>query len=128
MILSTGASTTAARDGEPWTIRALLRRHKMVSLGLAGLIAVLLAMILVAVLGPKAGAVRDTSTCTQWGAANQDQQAAYGRLYLREHGPVRGGGSSPASVIAAINTGCAQAYGDDVSDTATVVQAISGRF
>jgi hypothetical protein len=125
--VSTGASAAAAKDRES-SVRGLLTRHKLVALGLAAVVALMLAMILVAVLGPKAGAVNDSTTCTQWGSSNQAQQAAYGKLYLREHGPLRGGGNSPSKVIAAINDGCAQAYGDDVSDTATVLQAISGNF
>lgn len=125
--MSTGAPTAAAKDGE-FSVRVLLARHKLVALGLAAIIALMLAMILVAVLGPKAGAVTDSTTCTQWGSSNQAQQAAYGKLYIKEHGPLRGGGSSPSKVIAAINNGCSQAYGDDVSDTVTVRQAISGDF
>jgi hypothetical protein len=127
VLVSTGASTAAAKDSS-LSVRGLLTRHKLVALGLAAVIAFMLAMILIAVLGPKAGAVKDSTTCTQWGSSNQAQQAAYGKLYLKEHGPLRGGGNSPAKVIAAINTGCALAYGDDVSDTATVLQAISGNF
>lgn len=125
--MSTGASTAAAKDSE-FSLRGLLTRHKLVALGLAAVIALMLAMILVAVLGPKAGAVTDSTTCTQWGSSNQSQQAAYGKLYVKEHGPLRGGGSSPSKIVAAINSGCAQAYGDDVSDTVTVRQAISGKF
>jgi hypothetical protein len=126
--VSTGASTAAAKGPESWTVRGLLVRHKLAALGLAAIIAFMLAMFLLAALGPKAGAVSDSTTCTQWGSANQVQQAAYAKLYVREHGPLRGGGTSPAKVIAAINAGCARAYGDDVSDTATVTQAISGNF
>lgn len=88
----------------------------------------MLAMILIPLFAAKARPVSDSTTCTQWGSANQAQQAAYARLYVREHGTLRGGATSPGSVIAAINAGCAQAYGDDVSDTTTVVQAISGTF
>jgi hypothetical protein len=94
----------------------------------AVVIAVMLATFLVAALGPRAGAVGDSTTCTQWGSANQAQQAAYAKLYIREHGRLRGGGSSPADVIAAINYGCTRAYGEDVSDSVTVTQAIHGRF
>ena len=125
--MSTGASTAAAKDSE-FSVRVLLARHKLVALGLAAVIALMLAMILVAVLGPKGGAVTDSTTCTQWGSANQAQQAAYGKLYVKEHGPLRGAGSSPSKVIAAINNGCTRAFGDDVSDTVTVQQAISGNF
>jgi len=127
VLVSTGTSTAAAK-GTDLSLRGLLARHKLVALGLAAVIALMLAMILVAVLGPKAGAVTDSTTCTQWGSSNQALQAAYGRLYVKEHGGVRGWGSSPSEVIAAINNGCAQAYGDDVSDTVTVRQAISGKF
>jgi hypothetical protein len=95
----------------------------------AALIVVMLAAILVPVLGSNGRpAASDSTTCSEWGSATQAQQLAYGRLYLREHGPLRDGDASPAGVISAINNGCAQAYGDDVSDTATVVQAISGNF
>jgi len=88
----------------------------------------MVALILIPLLGSTARAVSDSTTCTQWGSANQRQQAAYARLYLEEHGPLRGARGSPASVLTAINDGCAQAFGDDVSDTTTVVQAITGRF
>ena len=126
--MSTSASKAAHKDGELWTVRSLLARHKLVALGLAAIMAVMVAIILVTVLGPKAGAVRDDTTCTQWGSANQVQQAAYAQLYVKEHGALRGGGTSPSKVIAAINNGCAKAYGDDVSDSVTVTQAISGNF
>jgi hypothetical protein len=127
VIVSTSASTPAAKD-ELWTVRGLLAQHKLAALGVAALIAVMLAIGLVAVLGSKAGAISDATTCSQWGSANVDQQAAYARLYAREHGVLRGGVTSPANVIAAINSGCSKAYTDDVADTATVVQAISGNF
>jgi hypothetical protein len=128
LIVSTSASPAAAKDTEAWTVRRLLVRHKLAALGLAAIIAAMLTMILVAVLGPKAGAVSDSTTCTQWGSSNQAQQAAYVKLYIKEHGPLRGGGTSPSKVIAAINYGCTHAYGEDVSDTVTVTQAIAGNF
>jgi hypothetical protein len=86
------------------------------------------AFTVASAFGAKGGAVSDTTTCTQWGSANQDRQIAYGRLYLREHGPIQGFEYSPAGVITAINDGCAVAYGDDVGDSTNVVQAISGNF
>jgi|SRR5579884_251343 len=121
-MLDTGTAT-AAKDGEAWTIRALLARHKLAGLVAAAAIAVMVALLIVGLLGPRAGAVSDSTSCSQWGSANRDQQAAYARLYVREHGPLRGRG-----VIAAINAGCAQAFGEDVSDSVTVVRAISGNF
>jgi hypothetical protein len=127
--VSTSASPTAGDNGGLWSIRGLLARHKLVALGVAAVIVVIVAPVVIALLGSSARSmVSDATTCAQWGSANQDQQAAYARLYVREHGPLRNGPTSPASVIAAINNGCSQAYDDDVDETTTVVQAISGHF
>ena len=128
MVLSTRARTAAPQGSEPPTVRGLIARYPLAAAAVAAGIAVMLALILIPLLGSKAGAVSDSTTCTQWGSANQKQQAAYARLYLREHGPIPGWGGSPANVLTAINDECAQAYGDDVSDTTTLAQAISGRF
>lgn len=123
------APSAAPQEPELWTIRSLVTRHKMAATLAGAVMGILLASILVAVFASTGGgAVSDATTCTQWGSANQDQQAAYARLYLREHGPLRGAATSPARVINAINTGCTHAYIDDVSDTTTVVQAISGHY
>ena len=126
--MNTSASTPAVPDSELWTIRGLVARHKLAALGVAAVIALVLAMILTVILGPKAGAVTDATTCTQWGSANQNQQAAYAKLYVREHGPLPGGSTSPANIITWINDGCTLAYEVDASDTTTVVQAISRKF
>jgi hypothetical protein len=126
--MNSSASTSAVPDSELWTIRGLVARHKLAALGVAAVIALVLAMILIVILGPKAGAVTDATTCTQWGSANQKQQAAYAKLYVREHGALPGGSTSPASIITSINEGCTLAYGVDASDTTTVVQAISRKF
>lgn len=128
MIVGTNASTATSEDRDLWTVRGLLVRHKLLALGVGAAVVLMLGMILMAVFGSRAGAVSDSTTCTEWGSANQARQIAYGRLYIKEHGPLRGGSRSPASVIAAINNGCVQAYGDDVSDSVTVVQAIKGNF
>ena len=128
MAVSPSASTAASKDVELWSLRSLLARHKTVALGLAVLILLLVATIVLSALGSKAGAVSDSTTCTQWGSANQAQQAAYAKLYVKEHGPLRGGVTSSSSIIDAINTGCARAYGDDVSDSVTVTQAVSGHI
>lgn len=128
--MSTSPSTTRpATDVWPGPVRGLIARHKLAALAAAGLCAVTVATIALAALGSKAGAVSDTTTCTQWGSANQNRQIAYARLYVREHGAVSPRwGPAPAGVINAINAGCAQAFGEDVSDSATVVQAISRTF
>jgi hypothetical protein len=127
-------STSASGRGpdpipETWTIRGLLATHRTLALGVAAAIAVSVALILIAALGAQGGAVSDATSCTQWGSANVNQQAAYARLYVGEHGPVSARwGPAPAGVINAINAGCAQAFGEGVSDSVTVVQAISRDF
>jgi hypothetical protein len=128
--LSDGESVT--RTGEvrdAWTIRGVVAAHPAAALGVAAVIAVMVAMILAAALGAKGGSVSDATTCTQWGSANVNQQNAYVRLYVTEHGSVSARwGPAPVGVINAINAGCAQAFGEGVSDTVTVVQAISRNF
>lgn len=129
LILDSGVSTTGPDPGDTWTIRALVARYKLAAATVAAFLAVIVISILVAAFGSTGAVViRDDTTCTQWGAANPNQQAAYARRYVLEHGPLSDGASAPASVMAAINRGCTQAYGEAVSDTVSVVQAIRGNF
>ncbi len=110
-------------------MRGLIASHKMASLVIAALCAVMVAVLLLVTLGPKAGAVTDNTTCAQWGSTSVNAQDAYAGLYVREHGRVSPRwGPGPTGVINAINAGCYEAFGEDVSDTATVVQAISRNF
>lgn len=114
---------------ELWTVRGLFAKYKKTSLAAAGVLAAMVVSLILAVaLGSNAGAVTDTTTCAQWGSTTQNRQTAYAELYVREHGPVAQYGSAPAAVIDAINFGCGLAYGDDVSDTTTVVQAVNRTF
>jgi hypothetical protein len=122
-------ATHTAPDVAPWTIRGLIASHKVASLVIVALCIVTVASFALIALGPRAGAVTDSTTCAQWGSTNVNEQDAYARLYVREHGPVSPRwGPAPTGVINAINAGCYQAFGEDVSDTATVVQAISRSF
>lgn len=124
---SSTPSFQADSSGQPWTVRGLIAAHKPVALAAVAVCAVMVAMFLVGVLGPKAGAVTDATTCSQWGSAHWSQQTAYARLYVREHGAVDGQ-ASPMAIITTINDECMVAYGEDVDDTTSVVQAISGNF
>lgn len=129
IVTTDSPATLSASDFAPWTIRGLIASHKPASLVIAALCAVTVATLVLIAVGPKAGAVTDRSTCAQWSSANVNQQDAYARLYVREHGSVSPRwGPAPAGVINAINAGCYQAFGEDVSDTATVVQAIARSF
>jgi len=128
--VSTGPSATqSTAEFVPWTIRSLVASHKAAALVIAAVCIGTVAIFLFVALGPKAGAVTDSTTCAQWGSTNVTEQDAYARLYVREHGPVSSRwGPAPTGVVNAINAGCYQAFGEDVSDTATVVQAISRSF
>ena len=122
-------ATLTPSDFAPWTLRGLIASHKMASLIIAALCTATVTVLLLVALGPKAGAVTDSTTCAQWGSTNVTAQEAYASLYIREHGRVSSGwGPGEQGVINAINAGCYQAFGEDVSDTATVVQAIARSF
>ena len=128
--MSTSPLATQTPAGSaPWTVRGLIASHKVSSLLAATLCVATVAVFALVFFGPKAGAVTDSTTCAQWGSTNVNRQDAYARLYVREHGPVSPRwGPAPTGVINAINAGCYQAFGEDVSDTATVVQAVSRSF
>jgi len=122
-------ATLTPTDFAPWTVRGLIASHKLGSLVVGALCAATVAVLVLVLLGPKAGTVTDRTTCDQWGSTNVNQQNAYARLYIQEHGRVSARWGAPEQgVINAINAGCYQAFGEDVSDTATVVQAISRDF
>jgi hypothetical protein len=88
------------------------------------LIVLLIAIILGGILASSTVAVTDSSTCATWSSANQTEHDAYGKRYVREHGPLPNGSRSPAGVAAAIDAGCTQAFTNDTEDDVTVVQAI----
>ena len=129
-IAGSGASARHTSPyGAPWTTRGLIASHKRASLVIAGICALAVAYFVLIALGPTAGAVTDRTTCEQWGSTNIDGQHAYAKLYISEHGGVSPRWGPPQQgVINAINAGCYQAYGEDVANTATVVQAISRNF
>lgn len=129
--MSTSASSHDEDGGdriELWTMRSLIAGHKKAALVALALCLLLVGTLALLPLGGKPEPLNDATTCTQWGNTNQNRQTAYARLYLSEHGAVPKYGGTPAAVINAINFGCGVAYGDDVGDTATVVQAIRGTF
>jgi hypothetical protein len=130
LIMSSGPSATqTAAQFAPWTLRGLIASHKLASLVIAALCVSTVAIFVLVALGPKGGAVSDSTTCAQWGSTNVTAQDAYARLYVKEHGSVSPRwGPAPTGVVNAINAGCYQAFGEDVSDTATVTQAISRSF
>ena len=124
------SGTSANRPGgaeEQWTVRGVIAGHKLIALGAAVSCALLVAMLLFAVLGPKAGAVTDATTCSDWGSATWSQQTAFARRYVYEQGPVAGHITS-TDIINLITNECLVASGEDVDDTTTIVQAMTGKF
>jgi hypothetical protein len=111
-----------------WTMRALISRHKRFSIGAVAVLVAMLALLVLAAAGSTGGAVSDSTPCSAWGSASQDQQQAYASLYVKEHGPLAGGATSGARVEAAINKGCTQAFENDVADTINVYQAIHNQY
>jgi hypothetical protein len=122
----TDRATPAGEAVDSWNTRALVAKHKLAAL--AGMVAVALLLVIVVggILTSRPVVVSDSTSCTTWGSANQTQQAAYARRYVSEHGPLPGGVTSPARVIASINAGCSEANVNDVEDQVNVVQAIRG--
>lgn len=129
---STGAPRKGVRAGGQagvdWTLRALISRHRRFALGVLAVIVVMLATVLVTILGPSAGAVTDSTTCSGWGSSSQQQQRAYASLYVSEHGSLKSGATDAASVEAAIDKGCGQAFDNDVADSINVYQAINNQY
>jgi hypothetical protein len=106
----------------------LIARHKAASLAVLALLVAFVAVLVPEVVGAGSWKVSDATACSTWGAANQGQQAAYARLYVREHGPLSNGATSASSIVTAINNGCTAAYGYDEADSVNVLQAIKGRY
>jgi len=124
------SGSSAYRPGgtdQKLTLRGVVATHKLLALAVAASCALLLAMLLFAVLGPKAGAVTDATTCSDWGNATWNQQTAFAQRYAHEHGPVAGHITS-TDIINLITNECLLASGEDVDDTTTIVQAMTGNF
>jgi membrane-associated PAP2 superfamily phosphatase len=100
--------------------------HKRLSIGLLAVVVVFVALVLPAILGP--GRLSDSSSCSTWDSADHAGQVAYARLFLREHGPLFSGATTPQGVVSAITGGCAAAAVNNEADTVSVIQAIEGRY
>ncbi|HET9073138.1 MAG TPA: hypothetical protein VFN48_01035 [Solirubrobacteraceae bacterium] len=115
--------------GVPWTVRGLAASHPRGTIVCVVLLALTIGYFAIIAAGPRAGAIADHSTCEQWGSANVDRQHAYAALFLAEHHRVSPKwGPGTVGVINAINAGCYQAYGEDVANTATMLQAVTRGF
>jgi hypothetical protein len=115
-------------DFEQWSLLALLTRDKRVLAGVLVLLASIVGVAVIEIEGPKVTSVSDSTSCSQWGSVTDNEQAAYARLYLREHRVLPDGATGVANVEYAINFGCVQAYGSDEEDSVSVLQAIRGQY
>ena len=123
----TDPAAPAGEAGETWTTWGLISKHRIAAAAGIVLLILLLVIIVGGILSAQPVVVSDSTTCTSWGSTNQTQQRAYALRYVREHGSLANGARDPASVVAAINNGCGEAYVNDVEDNVTVVQAINSQ-
>jgi hypothetical protein len=121
---STERAAPADQTPVAWTTGALFARHKRLGVSAVALLVLLLAIVVGGLLASSPAVVNDSSTCSTWSSANQSAQQAYAARYVREHGPLANGATAPATVVAAINAGCTEAFDNDVQDNVTLVHAI----
>lgn len=124
------ASTDAApqQPAPPPSLRALLRRHKLVSLALLVVVLLCAAIVVPEVLSAGSLKVTDSTSCAAWSSATPREEGAYARLYIQRHGSLAGGATNVARIESQVNNGCMQAFSYDEADTITVLQAIQGRY
>jgi len=127
MSASTDASAQVHAARQP-TLRALLVRHKLVSLALLVMVLGFAAVVVPEVLSAGKLKITDSTSCSAWSNARPNQWAAYDRLYLRQHRSLPDGSVSPTRVQQAVNYGCLRAYSFDEADTITVLEAIKGEY
>jgi hypothetical protein len=91
-----------------------------------------LLLIVIAVFAVPAvssgGSLSDSSSCSQWGAATPTQQAAYARLYEREHEAGLSGAVSATNIASAITQACTHAAYLGESDDVSVIAGINHQF
>ncbi len=121
MLQRTAAAGEAA---DTWNTRTLVAKHKVAALAGLVVLALLLVIVVGGILTSQPVVVSDSTSCTTWGSASQTRQLAYARRYASKHGPLAGGVTDPARIVAAINNGCAEANVNDVEDQVNVVQAL----
>lgn len=127
MSASTNTAPHSRAASRP-SVRALIVRHKLLSLAALVVVLGFVALIVAEALSAGSLKVSDTTSCSAWSSATQRQQTAYAGLYVSRHGPLANGASDAASIEEAINSGCIEAYSYDEADTVTVLQAINHQY
>jgi hypothetical protein len=110
------------------SMRALIRRHRLVAVGALGGLLLILALLVAVVLAPRNGAVVNSTSCTQWSSSSQNQQRSFAARYVREYGNVANQAAGVTGVEDAVNAGCMAAFSSDEEDTVSVLDAIEGRY
>jgi hypothetical protein len=124
---------TESRPSRPYrpevpTLRGLILANKRVSGAVLGIVAVLVAIVLVTDLNSRVTRLSDSTPCSVWSSASDAKRNAYAALYVKEHGPLPSGASDSGTIEGLIDNGCTQAYGFDEADTVTVLQAIKSEY
>jgi|GEM_PF-4835845 len=117
----------SARLGQP-SLRALVLKHRWIAVGALVLVLLFGVLLIPEIVTAGRWKVTDSTSCSAWSSANSRQQAAYARLYVRRHGSLENGATSPAAIEGAINNACLQAFAYDEADNVTVLQAINGQY
>jgi hypothetical protein len=111
------------------TLRTISRRHKTATVATIAIVVVFVGVMAAAALpSARAGALKDSSTCSAWTAASQAQQTAYAHLYITEHGSNVSGALGAASVVSAVNSACNHAAYLGEADDISVVGALNHAF
>jgi hypothetical protein len=124
----TGKDEPPTAKFEPPTLRGVIMAHKRGSAAVLGILALLLASILITDLTSRGTRISDSSPCSVWSSATQRQRDAYAARYVTEHGALPSGASDAGTIEGVIDGGCTQAYGFDEADTVTVLQALRHEY
>jgi hypothetical protein len=123
------ASASGPTAREPLTVRSVILRHKVAWIGGIALLFVLVALMAATVLlGSSAGALSDSSTCSEWSSASQAQQNAYSHLYVNEYGALLSIDLDAVGIESAINRDCTRAAYLGESDDLSIYAAITHHY
>lgn len=124
----TEAPRTPEDKFQPPTLRGAVQAHKRATAAAVLLLAALVAIVIVSALGSRVSRITDSTPCSVWGSAPQNQRDAYSALYVKQHGPLPSGASDAPTIEGVIDDGCTMAYGFDEADTVTVLQAVRHEY
>ncbi len=108
------------------SLKTIILRHRRATAAAIVVVVVLIGVMAAAALpSAKAGALADSSSCSQWTSATAAQQSAYAHLYITEH---VSSALSAGNVESAINTDCNHAAYLGEADDISIVAALNHAF